>query len=199
VPANLRANPLALAAMVCLSERPMHAYQIATVLRERNKHASVRLNYGSLYSVIGSLQRRALIEPTSTSRAGRLPERTVYSLTDAGAAEMRAWLSELIAIPSRDYTAFEAGLSFLPALPPNRVRELLSARAEQLERESTDREGSGGLLGSTEVPRLFWIEEEYRDAIRTAELAYIRQLLTDIDSDDLDGIDWWYQIHNERE
>lgn len=199
MPANLRANPLALAAMVCLSERPMHAYQIATVLRERNKHASVRLNYGSLYSVIGSLQRRALIEPTSTSRAGRLPERTVYSLTDAGAAEMRAWLSELIAIPSRDYTAFEAGLSFLPALPPNRVRELLSARAEQLERESTDREGSGGLLGSTEVPRLFWIEEEYRDAIRTAELAYIRQLLTDIDSDDLDGIDWWYQIHNERE
>jgi DNA-binding PadR family transcriptional regulator len=199
VPANPRANPLALAAMVCLSERPMHAYQIATVLRERNKHASVRLNYGSLYSVISSLQRRALIEPTSTSRAGRLPERTVYSLTDAGAAEMRDWLSELIAIPTRDYTAFEAGLSFLPALPPDRVRELLSARAEQLERESINREGSRGLLDSTEVPRLFWIEEEYRDAIRTAELAYIRQLLTDIDSDDLDGIDWWYQIHDERE
>jgi DNA-binding PadR family transcriptional regulator len=199
VPANPRANPLALAAMVCLAERPMHAYQIATVLRERNKHASVRLNYGSLYSVIRSLQRRALIEPTRTSRAGRLPERTVYSLTDAGAAEMRDWLSELIAIPTRDYTAFEAGLSFLPALPPDHVRELLSARAEQLERESTNRAGSRGLLDSTEVPRLFWIEEEYRDAIRTAELAYIRQLLTDIDNDDLGGIDWWYQIHNGRE
>ena len=199
MPANPRANPLALAAMVCLSERPMHAYQIATVLRERNKHASVRLNYGSLYSVIRSLQRRALIEPTSTSRAGRLPERTVYSLTNAGAAEMRDWLSELVAIPTRDYTAFEAGLSFLPALPPDHVRELLSARAEQLERESTNRAGSRGLLDSTEVPRLFWIEEEYRDAIRTAELAYIRQLLTDIDNDDLDGIDWWYRIHNERE
>jgi DNA-binding PadR family transcriptional regulator len=197
MPANPRANPLALAAMVCLSERPMHAYQIATVLRERNKHASVRLNYGSLYSVISSLQRRALIEPTSTGRAGRLPERTVYSLTNAGAAEMRDWLSELIAIPTRDYTAFEAGLSFLPALPPDRVRDLLSARAERLERESTHREGSRGLLDSTAVPRLFWIEEEYRDAIRSAELAYIRQLLTDIDSDDLDGIDWWYQIHNE--
>ena len=185
--------------MVCLSERPMHAYGIATVLRERNKHASVRLNYGSLYSVISSLERRALIEPTQTNRAGRLPERTVYSLTDAGAVEMRDWLSELIAIPTRDYTAFEAGLSFLPALPPGRVRELLSARADQLERASVNREGSRGLLGSPEVPRLFWIEEEYRDAIRTAELAYIRQLLTDIDSDDLDGIDWWYQIHNETQ
>jgi DNA-binding PadR family transcriptional regulator len=199
VPANPRANPLALAALVCLSERPMHAYEIATVLRERNKHASVRLNYGSLYSVISSLERRGLIEPTQTSRAGRLPERTVYSLTDAGSGEMRDWLSELIAIPTRDYTAFEAGLSFLPALPPHRVHGLLSARAEQLERESAYREGSRGLLGSTEVPRLFWIEEEYRDTLRTAELAYIRQLLNDIENDDLDGIGWWHQIHDEPE
>jgi DNA-binding PadR family transcriptional regulator len=199
VPANPRANPLALAALVCLAERPMHAYEIATVLRGRNKHASVRLNYGSLYSVIGSLERRALIEPKQTSRAGRLPERTVYSLTDAGAVEMRDWLSELIAIPARDYTAFEAGLSFLPTLPPDRVRELLSVRIERLERESANREGSRGLLGSTEVPRLFWIEEEYRDALRTAELAYIRQLLGDIDNDDLDGINWWHQIHDETQ
>jgi DNA-binding PadR family transcriptional regulator len=197
VPANQRANPLALAALVCLAERPMHAYEIATVLRERNKHASVRLNYGSLYSVIGSLERRALIKPTQTSRTGRLPERTVYSLTDAGGVEMRDWLSELVAIPARDYTAFEAGLSFLPALPPGRVRELLSARADQLERESANREGSRGLLGSPEVPRLFWIEEEYRDTLRTAELAYIRQLLNDIDNDNLEGIGWWHQIHDE--
>ena len=175
----------------------MHAYEIATVLRERNKHASVRLNYGSLYSVIGSLEGRALIEPTQTSRAGRLPERTVYSLTDAGAVEMRDWLSELIATPTRDYTAFEAGLSFLPALPPGRARELLSTRAGQLERETANREGSRGLLDSTDVPRIFWIEEEYRDALRTAELTYIRQLLNDIDNGQLEGIDWWHQIHDE--
>jgi DNA-binding PadR family transcriptional regulator len=199
VPSNPRANPLALAALVCLSERPMHAYEIAAVLRERNKQASVRLNYGSLYSVIGSLERRALIKPSQTSRAGRLPERTIYSITDAGAIEMRDWLSALIATPTRDYTAFEAGLSFLPALPPDRARELLSTRAEQLERESASRQGSRGLLDSTEVPRIFWIEEEYRDSLRTTELNYIRQLINDIDKGLLDGIDWWHQIHDERE
>jgi DNA-binding PadR family transcriptional regulator len=175
----------------------MHAYEIASVLRERNKHASVRLNYGSLYSVIGSLERRSLIETTHTTRAGRLPERTVYALTDAGATEMRDWLSDLIATPTRDYTAFEAGLSFLPALAPDRVHELLTARAEQLEQESASRQGSRGLLASTMVPRLFWIEEEYRDALRTAELSYIRQLLNDIDQHSLEGIDWWQQIHDD--
>jgi DNA-binding PadR family transcriptional regulator len=197
MPARSRANPLALAVLVCLAERPMHVYETAGVLRERNKHASVRLNYGSLYSVVGSLERRGLIEAAQTDRAGRLPERTVYTLTAAGQAEMRDWLSELIAVPARDYTGFEAGLSFLPALPPDRVRALLETRAEQLERESAARSGSRGPLGSNEVPRVFWVEEEYRDALRTAELAYIRRLLADISNETLEGIDWWNQIHRD--
>jgi hypothetical protein len=75
----------------------------------------------------------------------------------------------------------------------------LRSRVEQLERESANREGSRGLLGSSEVPRIFWIEEEYRDALRTAELAYIRHLINDIDNNDLEGIDWWQQIHDEPE
>ena len=77
--------------------------------------------------------------------------------------QRRDWLAELIAIPARDDTAFEAGRSFLPALPPDRVHALLSARAE---RDSANREGFRGLLDSTQVPRLFWVEEEYRDAWR---------------------------------
>jgi DNA-binding PadR family transcriptional regulator len=196
MPANPRSNPLALAVLVCLAERPMHAYEVAGVLRARNKHASVRLNYGSLYSVVASLERRGLIEPTQTDRTGRLPERTVYALTDAGAVEMREWLSALIAVPVRDYTAFEAGLSFLPALSPERARALLQERAEQLQRELAERAGSRGLLGSAEVPRLFWVEEEYRHAIRRAELDYVRRLLADIDNADLEGIGWWHEIHH---
>ena len=49
-----RNNPLALAVLICLSERPMHPYEVATTLRQRQKHESVRLNYGSLYAVVAS-------------------------------------------------------------------------------------------------------------------------------------------------
>jgi hypothetical protein len=45
---------------------------------------SVRLNHGSLYSVIGSLERRALIEPTQTSELADCPnERFSRSPTPA--------------------------------------------------------------------------------------------------------------------
>jgi len=53
-----RANPLALAILACLHERPMHPYEVAQTLRSRAKHESIRLNFGSLYSVVESLTGR---------------------------------------------------------------------------------------------------------------------------------------------
>ena len=82
-----RSNSLALAVLICLYERPMHPYEVSTTLRQRQKHESVRLNYGSLYAVVASLEKRGMIAAKGTERSGRLPERTVYELTDAGRAE----------------------------------------------------------------------------------------------------------------
>src|SRR5215469_15771096 len=135
MPARNRANPLALAVLVCLYERPMHPYEVATTLRHRHKDESVRLNFGSLYGVVESLERRGLIAAEATKRSGRLPERTVYALTEAGQIEMQDWLTDLLSTPAKEYPAFQAALSFLPALPPDDVAALLSERASRLEAE----------------------------------------------------------------
>src|SRR5580693_3907797 len=103
-----RSNPLALAVLICLYERPMHPYEIATTLRQRNKQESVRLNYGSLYSVVGSLERRGLISPKETERDGRLPERTIYELTEPGRIEIHDWMTDLVSVPVKEYPEFEA-------------------------------------------------------------------------------------------
>jgi DNA-binding PadR family transcriptional regulator len=190
-----RSNPLALAVLISLYERPMHPYEVATVLRQRHKHESVRLNYGSLYAVVESLQRRGLIEPVETARAGRLPERTVYRLTDAGRVETHDWLTELLATPVKEYPAFEAALSFLPALPPDDVAGLLRERAVALELELAQSDASVELAEKQGLPRLFWVENEYRDELRRTELAYVRRLVADIEAGTLAGIDWWRAIH----
>ena len=135
-----RSNPLALAVLICLVERPMHPYEVATTLRQRDKHESVRLNYGSLYAVVDSLERRGLIAAPGTAREGRLPERTVYELTEAGRVEAHDWLTDLIATPVKEYPAFEAALSFLPALPPDDVVALLESGPAPRDR---DRPGPG--------------------------------------------------------
>ena len=127
-----RSNPLALAVLVCLYERPMHPYEVAQTLRQRAKQESVRLNYGSLYAVVESLEKKGFIKATGTVREGKRPQRTVYEITDEGSLEMTDWLTELIGTPNKEYPAFQAGLSFLPALDPDDALAALRRRAEAL-------------------------------------------------------------------
>ncbi len=195
MPARHRSNPLALAVLICLAERPMHPYEVSTTLRQRQKHESVRLNYGSLYAVVASLEKRGLIIAEGTHREGRLPERTVYTITDAGLIEVHDWLTDLISTPVRDYTAFEAGLSFLPALPPDAVVSLLSERAARLEGELAQAHALGEAVVAHQLPRLFVVEHDYRIAMREAELRFVRELIEEIESGSLDGIEWWRAIH----
>lgn len=195
MPVGVRNNPLALAVLVCLAERPMHPYEAAATLRERQKDLSVRLNFGSLYAVVASLEKRGLIAARGVVRSGRRPERTVYELTPPGQEEMESWLADLLSTPARDYTRFEAALSFLPAVAPDTALSLLRERATQLAALVQERDGTRGMLGDASVPRLFWVEEEYRDVLRRAELDFVRALIADVETGGLAGSEWWHEIH----
>ena len=188
-------NPLALAVLSCLIERPMHPYEISTTLRERGKEHSIKLNYGSLYSVVESLQKHGLITAQETTRSGRRPERTVYAITDSGRAEFEDWLSELLSTPVREYTSLEAGLSLIGGLPPDVVADLLDTRVEKLRAEVGTVEGM--LAGAREqgVPDLFLIESVFRVRMLRAEEEFVTQLSRDIRSSALPGTKAWGRVH----
>jgi DNA-binding PadR family transcriptional regulator len=188
-------NPLALAALACLYERPMHPYEIASTLRERHKDDSIKLNYGSLYSVVEALKNHALITEQETERHGNRPERTVYQITDAGRLELIDWLSELLCRPVKEFTRFEAGLSLVPVLPPKDVIALLEERCRRLLVEIEQYGSLRKLMSSRQVPRLFLIESEYGIALREAELNWTRGLIADIASGSLEGMELWQKLH----
>jgi DNA-binding PadR family transcriptional regulator len=190
-------NPLALAVLALLLEKPMHPYEMSRTLRYRRKEGSIRLNYGSLYSVVEKLAQHGLIEERETIREGRRPERTVYAATPAGRAEFEDWLSELLSSPVKEYTQFEAGLSLAGGLPPEEVASLLEGRCFTLEQQLTSSEAA--LLGRPpELRRIFIIESEYVNAMLRAELEWTRKLAQEIRDGSLDGIEIWQQLHSER-
>jgi DNA-binding PadR family transcriptional regulator len=192
---NSRSNPLALAVLVTLLERPRHPYDVASTLRHRATGRSVKLNYGALYGVVESLSKRHLIEPIETERSGRLPERTIYQLTDAGRVEVNDWLAELISTPATEYPRFVAALSFLAALPPEQAVDGLKQRLRNLTVEEAEAAATRELVRERGLPRLFWVEDEYRQRLRAAEIEFVRSLLRDIETGALDGADWWRDIH----
>jgi DNA-binding PadR family transcriptional regulator len=192
------ANPLALAVLSCLLERPMHPYEISTTLRERNKEQSIKLNYGSLYSVVESLQKHRLIEAQETSREGRRPERTVYAITDEGRAEFEDWLAELLSTPVKEFTSLEAGLSLMPGLPPDDVANLLDTRVAKLRAELDGLEDMHDAARGQGLPELFLIESVYRQRMLTAELRFVAELARDIRADAMPGTKAWRRVHELR-
>jgi DNA-binding PadR family transcriptional regulator len=192
-----RANPLAMAVLVSLYERPAHPYEVAQTLRERAKHESVRLNYGSLYAVVESLEKRGLIKATETIREGKRPERTVYEITDAGAREMVDWLTELIGVPAKEYPQFMAGLSFIAALDPDDALRALHERADVLTFKLAGLRGSMKAAREAGLPRLFELEVEYEEGQLEAELRFVRGLIHDIETKALEGVDMWRAFHDE--
>jgi DNA-binding PadR family transcriptional regulator len=193
-----RSNLLALAVLVCLLERPMHPYEMATVMRQRGKEESIKLNYGSLYTVVKALTKAGLIEAQETEREGRRPERTIYRLLKPGHVELISWLSEMVGSPAKEYPQFEAALSVLPALPPEDAQALLEERCTRLELMLIHQRGMHQILEKQQIPELFGLETDFSITLLEAELEWVQRLRTRIESGELGGIDGWRQFLAEQ-
>jgi len=206
------ANPLALAVLALLFERPMHPYEMAATLKERHKEDSIKLRYGSLYTVIDMLLERGLIAAKETSREGKRPERTVYALSAAGLDELRDWMRELLRDPAKEYPQFEAGLCLMPVLPPDEAVSLLRQRALKLSGQVWQLEGQLAELAQQDLsamtaaqdlpaplagqkfPPLFVVEAEYRVAMIKAELAFVNELVRRIVEEGWGPVEMWRDI-----
>jgi DNA-binding PadR family transcriptional regulator len=187
-------NLLALAVLSVVVQRPMHPYEMASMLRERGKDHDMKVKWGSLYTVVANLEKHGLVAATESIRQGGRPERTVYRITEAGRAELEDWARELLSTPEPEQPRFQAALSVMAVLPPaeaTRLRQRLVALTEQI---TTQRESLN--LEARDIPRLFLIESEYELAIRDAEAAWIGTLLHELDTDTFPGLVGWRAYHD---
>ena len=191
-------NPLALAVLALLFERPMHPYEMGVILKQRHKEESIKLRYGSLYTVIELLLRRAFIAARETARDGRRPERTVYEITDAGRDELRAWMADLIAEPVKEYPQFEAALCLLPVLPPDEALVLLRERAERIAQNAAALTRHVEAIGEQDFPPLFLVETQYRLALMRAEQQFVGELIRRIEGG-WGPLELWHGLHEDRE
>ncbi len=187
------ANLMALAVLATVVQRPMHRYEMASVMRARGKDRDMDIKWGSLYTVVQNLEKNGYLESIGVTREGARPERTMYQITDAGRDELVAWTRELIAEPEAEHTRFIAGLSVLAVLTPQDVIELLRRRVDRLS-ETLD-QSRRQLEEASAVPRLFLIEDEYRIAMTRAEIDWTRSLLDEISTGTFPHLDAWRSFH----
>jgi DNA-binding PadR family transcriptional regulator len=191
-------NLLALSLLTLLTERPMYPYEMATQLRERGKDSAIKINWGSFYTVVQNLEKYGFIEAVEIAREGRQPERTTYQITEAGRAELMDWLRELLSVPEREHTRFEAALGESAVLPPDELIALLQERLAVLEKANNRHQAELETL-AIQLPRLFLIESEYYLAQRRAEEEWVRGLLAEFTSGTFPGLEDWRRFHETGE
>ena len=186
-------SPLALVVLALLDEEPMYPYRMQQLIRERGKDEIVNVRHrASLYQTIARLERDGLIEVQGTARTENRPERTLYQLTGVGRETIHAWLREMLARPASEFPEFPAALSFIYLLEPQVAREELARRAGALEAR---RQHLADLLHehADSVPRLFLLEVEYLKMGAESELAWVHDVMNDLDAGRLTWSRAWIQ------
>ena len=192
-------NLLALAVLSYLSRAPMHPYELGRTLRQNGDERSIKFNHGSLYMVVGQLEKAGFVAAQGTERAGQRPERTTYAITDAGRAELHDWLRELVEEPQHEYPGFVAALSLIAALEPDEAVALLSRRLERLAEQRAEIRALIDRTVADGVHPLFLVEEEYRIALLDADATFAGELIQTI-TDPQDG--WsplWARFHGKEQ
>jgi DNA-binding PadR family transcriptional regulator len=181
-PRPLPRTPVALSVLNLLNERAMHPYEMRSLMRERGHDRAFRIKESSVYDTVARLADRGFIEPVEVNREGRRPERTVYAITEAGRDELLVWMWDLASEPPAESPPFAAPLMFIYSLGKDRTLAAFQQRAARLEADISGSEAYRRAFEEQmpEFPRLFGIEEEYAQAMRRAELAWVRSTLAEL-------------------
>jgi DNA-binding PadR family transcriptional regulator len=175
-----------------LFEGPKHVYGIQKQLEQQGKDRVVNVrSRASLYQALDRLQRLGLVEVQETVRRAGYPDRVVYAVTEPGREAAREWLREMLRATGGEYPEFIAAVSILFGLAPDDARAQLEQRAESLAAELADAEAQ--LASNPGLPRLFLLEEEYRQALLQAELTWLRGVIADLKKGRLTWSEEWLQ------
>lgn len=112
-----------------LKKKPMGAYDIQKLVEYRNISKWVKISTPSVYKKAIQLEQKGFLK-SHIVKDGKMPEKAVYSLTDAGEKEFERLMLEIAARPIRIFLDFNAVIVNLDSLPP-KIRKTCMASIEK--------------------------------------------------------------------
>ncbi|MDO4323057.1 MAG: PadR family transcriptional regulator [Lachnospiraceae bacterium] len=100
-----------------LKKEALSAYDIQKLVEYRNISRWVKISTPSIYKKVIQLEEKGYISSTIV-KEGKMPEKAVYSLTEAGEKQLEKLMFEISAKPVQIFLDFNAVIVNLDALPP---------------------------------------------------------------------------------
>lgn len=108
-----------------LKKEPMSAYDIQKLVEYRNISKWIKVSTPSIYKKTIQLEKKGLIRGELV-KEGKMPEKSVYSLTDAGQAEFERLMMEISSKPINIFLDFNAVIVNLDSLPPEKQKSCVA-------------------------------------------------------------------------
>jgi len=115
-----------------LSEGRLHGYQIKKILDDDTLRFWFPVEFGSIYSVLRTLERHGYVTPVAVEREGQRPERTRYEITPAGREHLRDLLRKAWRELPSPAEPFQLALAARSELEDEEIAQLLAERREAL-------------------------------------------------------------------
>jgi DNA-binding PadR family transcriptional regulator len=178
-------TPLAFAALDLLNEAPMHPYEMFQTMLHRQEERNVKVRPGTLYHQVGRLAELGLAEVVGTDREGNRPERTTYTITDAGRAALADGLRRMVTEPADEYPEFHLALSVLENLPQAEAVDAVRARIVALEQQRDEYDLAIDRVHEKQLSDRFWLDVSYVRAMLTAQIEWLGSTVERISSGDI--------------
>lgn len=167
-----RITPLGIMVLALLREDAMHPYEMLRLMRLRHDDRILNLTGGTVYHTVARLQKAGLIAEAGTEREGNRPERTTYTLTDAGLTALHDWVrAELVRIDRP--IEFRVALAEAHNLDRADVEALLTVRREALAEQVADLAARLGKARPAGVAEQYLVEVDRSLSLAEADLAWL--------------------------
>lgn len=178
-------NPLAFSALGMLIDAPMHPYEMYQLMLARREDRVVKVSAGSLYRAVERLARDGLIVESGTERMGNRPERTVYSVTDAGRAAFDESLEEMLGRSVNEFPEFPLAIGEAHNLPAERVVELLADRLDSIRDDIAWYDAAAVRIAEKGKPKHVVLNVYYSRAMLAAEAEWLAATIDELRSGEL--------------
>jgi DNA-binding PadR family transcriptional regulator len=171
MPETSRLTPIAVMILATLREADMHPYELVRMLKERRDDRLVPLQKGTIYHTVARLERDGLLAEVGVDRDGNRPERTTYTLLDAGRRAVEEWVRA--ELPQVDRPSdFRVALSEAHNLERDEVVALLDRRRAMLAASIDEHRTGLEDAAERDTPEQFMVEIQRQAALLDAELAW---------------------------
>lgn len=116
-----------------LKKESLSAYDIQKLVEYRNISKWVKISTPSIYKKVLQLEEKGYVR-SAMVKEGRMAEKAVYSLTEAGEREFERLMLEIAAQPVRIFLDFNAVIVNLDSLEPEKQKTCLAGVGDNVKR-----------------------------------------------------------------